>query len=69
MAIPPPMYSRSAIEHGRPSPSSDPLSSLWRVQMEHLSLPRDLTTAGLASSSRTRMGASNANLLFSIPAQ
>eukprot|EP00959_Pyramimonas_sp_CCMP1952_P079240 1656162-Pyramimonas_sp.AAC.1 len=47
MAIPPPMYSRSAIESRQPSPSSDPLSSLWRVQMEHFSLLRGLITAGL----------------------
>eukprot|EP00959_Pyramimonas_sp_CCMP1952_P358518 7506671-Pyramimonas_sp.AAC.1 len=63
------MYSRSATESGHPSPSSEPRSSLWGVQMEHLSLPRDLTTAGLTSSSKTLMGAPRGNLLFSMPAQ
>eukprot|EP00959_Pyramimonas_sp_CCMP1952_P215673 4511484-Pyramimonas_sp.AAC.1 len=37
--------------------------------MERFLLPRDLTTAGLTVSSRTLMGASSVNLLFSIPAQ
>eukprot|EP00959_Pyramimonas_sp_CCMP1952_P397761 8334397-Pyramimonas_sp.AAC.1 len=67
MAIPPPMYSRSAIE--QPSPSSDPLSSLCSVQKEHFSLLWDLIAAGLTISSRTLMGASSENLQFSIPAQ
>eukprot|EP00959_Pyramimonas_sp_CCMP1952_P360189 7542111-Pyramimonas_sp.AAC.1 len=62
MAIPPPMYSRSAIESGQPGPSSDPLSSLCSVQMEHFSLFRDLIAAGSTNSSRALMGASSVNL-------
>eukprot|EP00959_Pyramimonas_sp_CCMP1952_P368899 7727014-Pyramimonas_sp.AAC.2 len=54
---------------GHPRPSSGPLNSLWRVQMEHLLLPRELIAAGWTGASSALIGASRGNLLLNMPAQ
>eukprot|EP00959_Pyramimonas_sp_CCMP1952_P029457 618725-Pyramimonas_sp.AAC.1 len=69
MAIPPPMYCRSSMIRGRPSPISNPASAAWRRQMEHSPWCSWYTSAGCTMSSSTRRGASDVKSRASIPAQ
>eukprot|EP00959_Pyramimonas_sp_CCMP1952_P110830 2318757-Pyramimonas_sp.AAC.1 len=68
MATPPPMYFRSDMVRGLPSPSSDPVNALCSWQMGQSPLLSWSTFAGWTLASSARAGASRAKSCFRVPA-
>eukprot|EP00959_Pyramimonas_sp_CCMP1952_P283547 5927685-Pyramimonas_sp.AAC.1 len=68
MAFPPPMYRRSPMARGQPSPTSDPTNAVCSRQMEHSPTFSCVTSAGRTMVSSTRRGASRVKSCVCIPA-
>eukprot|EP00959_Pyramimonas_sp_CCMP1952_P107077 2238718-Pyramimonas_sp.AAC.1 len=68
IAIPRPMYWRSPMVCGLPSPTSDPAKAVCSWQMEHPPMFSCVTSAGRTRVSSTRRGASRVKSRVCIPA-